>query len=344
MQAQSAVEFLVTYSFMFLILVAVITMIVFLIAMPSTAIPSQCGASGGPSCNFVYMYSNKSASYSLVTISIANSESVPINITGFSVTLNGNTYTGFCTPYFLQQGQQTTCAANTSYVGARSTAQGSYSISAQFCNSGVSSITSGACNYENVIYAGSFITSVAQKRVVVFSVVAAVGPSNTLLTSRPASPSIPSGFSILQNGEWIVNETNGNVIYAFGTSGSSGTALGAPIAQFPQSLSSLSNNAVACSAPYNSILTIASTTLYVSTSSGPTVQVDTDNAMEVYYRQKAPFPAWQNAFAGSAWSNAGGTFGPASMSMNNGVYSLSAEWTNDCGIGLQAMSVNGLPT
>jgi len=344
MRAQSAVEFLTTYSFMFLTLTAVLIIIVFLIAAPSSSIPQQCSAFGGPSCNFVYVYSNKSAYYSLVTVSITNSGNAPINITGFSVALNGNTYNGFCTPYFLQQGQQTTCAANTSFIGARSTAQGSYSISAQFCNSGISSIASGTCNYENVVYGGSFITGVAQKKVVIFSVVAAVGPSNVLLASRPASPTIPSGFSIVQNSEWIVNQTKGNFSYAFGTSGSSGTALGMQIAQFPQSLSSLSNSAVACSAPYNSVLAIASTTLYFHTAANPTVTVDTDNAMEVYYRQKAPFPAWQNVFGGSAWNNAGGTYGPVAISMNNGVYSFSAEWTNDCGKGLQAMSFNVLST
>lgn len=345
MRAQSAIDFLMTYSFMFLVLTTTIIIVVYFISAPSSQIPSQCSSFSGPTCNLVYIYTNRSSLYSIVTVSVSNAQSVPINITGFSVAMNGYTYNGFCNPYYLLQGQGSTCAANASFVPPSAAAQGAYAITAQFCNSATSNVGPTTCNYQKVSYGGAFITSPSTRKVIVFSVAAARGPASVQLTPYASSPGIPSGFAVQQNGDWIANQTNGNVSYAFGTYGYSGNAMGVPIVKFPSSLSTLSSNAVACSAPYNSVLSVASTSVYLPSFTPVTFKVDTDDGMEVYYRYGSIGASWAPVFGSGTWrSQPANVYGPNTIQMAPGVYGFSAEWTNICSAGLQAFIASNMPT
>ena len=59
MRAQSALEFLSTYGFLFTILAVVIVIVAFIAGSATSAIPGQCSSFAGPSCNFVMAYSNQ---------------------------------------------------------------------------------------------------------------------------------------------------------------------------------------------------------------------------------------------------------------------------------------------
>ena len=65
MKAQSSIEFLTTYSFLFLLLGIAVSIILFLSSAPVVSVPSQCTSFAGPTCNFVQLYSNASAAMSL---------------------------------------------------------------------------------------------------------------------------------------------------------------------------------------------------------------------------------------------------------------------------------------
>src|SRR5271157_2438755 len=98
MRAQSAVEFLSTYGFLFAILGITVSVIAFLATSAASTVPGQCSSYAGLACNFVMLYSNTIAGYSLVTLSITNTQSVPINLTSANVTVQGASSVGACAP------------------------------------------------------------------------------------------------------------------------------------------------------------------------------------------------------------------------------------------------------
>ncbi len=359
MRAQSAVEFLSTYGFMFAILGIAIALSAFLATSASSGIPSQCNSYAGPSCNFVSLYSNLPSQYSLVTLSITNTQSVPINITNVSVSVRGAAFPGICAPQLVYPGQEATCVANATIAPSiGSQVQGSYLINAGYCNQGISSISKGGCsvpsqaNYERVSYGGSFTVSALPQQLALFSVAAAVGPANfqgmsynSFIGSSPFSnngPAIPLNFTIVQNGDWVSNVSAGTLVYSFETANNIGAPFyGRNTILFPQSTSLLGVNSIACSGSFNSTLSLASTVVYVTAPGGSSIAVTTDNAIEIFLK---PAPSlsngnwivgnWVSAYQGAAWGV--GSFGPASVPLNaKGLYYLEVLWENTCGPGVQ---------
>jgi hypothetical protein len=347
-RAQTAIEFLLTYSFLFIILGVAVSILIFIATAPVATVPSQCSSFGGLACNFVAIYSNRSAAYSLITLSITNSQSVPINITNVSVMINGVSSQGACTPYFLYPGQDATCVANMTTVQSfGALLQGFYKINARYCNSGISSISKGNCTYEKVAYSGSFSATVLKSRSIIFSVVASISPKSLQQVPFNTIPVLPRNYTIVQNGDWVSNVSSGVIAYSFGTIGYIGnTYLGRNVVAFPQSLSALGNSNVACSPPYNSTLSVASTTLYISSSVTANVAIVTSNAMEVYYKQipVTGSTVWQNVFSGAAWNAHGATqYGPNSITLNKGLYSFEMVWSDVCTSGVQVFRLTGIP-
>ncbi len=359
MRAQSSLEFLTTYSFLFMILGITVSIILFLAGAPALTLPSQCASFSGPQCNFVEMYSNTITGYSLITFSFSNSQSVPINLTSMQTEVKSLTSNGYCTPSYLYPGMTSTCTVEQNSAPSTQTQiQGYYTINALFCNSGQANLSTKNCNYEQVQYSGSFATNPSIDKAVLFSVVASQSPptSNILpfsvLSSNP--PVQPYNYSILQNDDWLANITSNTIAYAFATNGTlQGTSrLGYPLSAYPQVLSSLNNNNVnsnagACvySTPYNSMLSIASTTLYFDTAKTVTFNVVTYGAIEVFYRGAPPTNSWSNVFSGSGWKQQGATqYGPRSVTFQQGLYDFEIFWENPCGKGEQVFSANGLPS
>ena len=359
MRAQSAIEFLSTYGFLFLIVGVTLTMISFLSTSASSEVPTQCSSFGGPACNFVSFFSNSSAGYSLVTLSITNSESIPINITSFAVTAQNTTFAGICAPQFLYPGQQATCMANLTQTPSPGyNLQATYVLNAKYCNLGLSSVSKGYCaipglaNYETVSYGGSFSTTVVQQRTAIFSVAAAVGPKN-FAGSQPglsglqpftsnSGPLVPANYTIAENGAWSDAVSGNSFQYAFSTTNSLGISIyGRNAVSFPASVASaLGANGVACSNSFNSTLSLASTVVYVGANTvTANVVVVADNSMEVFVKSAASSGNWINIFKGSAWGLGAATqFGPNAVALNKGLYYVEVLWANNCGPGVQEFS------
>jgi hypothetical protein len=350
MRSQSSLEFLATYSFLFLILGVVVSVILLLSGAPATSVQSQCSAFAGPTCNLVQIYTNQTAGYTTVTFSLTNSQAVPINVTNTIVTVKSNSYTGACTPNFLYPGEQSTCTTSTGGpISPTTLVQGFYLLNAQFCNSGVANLSSGNCKFEDVQYSGSFASTPSRKRVIIFSVVALQAPSNLQLlpfSKIQVIPTQPNNFTLMQNGAWASNVTNGNIVFAYATNapmlGSS--YYGVKTGQYPSFLSSLQNANVACSSPYNSMLSIASTTLYVSGTATPTVNIEAAGAMEVFYRVAAIGTVWQNVFAGSAWKSQTSTGYTNTISVSKNLYNVQVWWMNPCSNGGQVLQMTNIPS
>jgi hypothetical protein len=354
MRSQSSIEFLTTYSFLFLILGVVISVIMFLSTSTASILPQQCSSFGGPNCNFISMYSSKAGGYSTLTFSITNSQSVPINITSLSTTIKSASSLGSCTPAFLYPGQQATCTTSMSIAYNIGTLiQGFYSLNAQYCNAGIAGLARANCTYETVSYGGAFSVTPFSSRAVVYSVIASQGsktlqllPYNAMKISTGNMLSLqPNNYTVLQNGDWVNSTSSaGAAGYAYATNGLIGqTYVGSKFGPYPSSTSSLSNNNIACSNPYNSMLSIASTTLYMNTASTITVNAVTSGAMEVFYKQAGPGIPWQSVFAGTAWKTQTATQYSGTINVNKAVYNFQVVWSNPCGGGGQLFKLSGLP-
>jgi len=257
---------------------------------------------------------------------------------------------GACTPSLLYPGQQATCVSNVSKSYQTGTfLPGFYTVNAQYCNSGIGAVSSGNCAYEKVVYGGSFSSTTSASRAIVFSVLSAQGPSDLQLLSYNAIknlPMRPNNFTILQSGDWVGNVTGGVTAYALA---SNGAMLGLPYfgyltKLFPQTASSLRNGGVACANPYNSLLSIASTTLYLSSAVTSSVSIEAGGAMEVFYKLAQTGTVWQSTFGGSAWKSQGATaYGPTSITLNKGIYNIEVVWSNPCGAGGQVLKMTNIP-
>ncbi len=351
MRSQSSIEFLSTYTFLFVLIGVVLSVILYITVAPSVSVPSQCAAFSGPTCSFIALYANSSAGYSSATFSIINSQSVPINITNTIVTIKGATGVGACTPSFLYPGQGSSCTTPLSVVlNAGYLVQGFYTLNAQYCNSGVHSISQLNCTYETVSYSGSFASTPLRTRRILFNVVISKGPSFVQLLPFNAIstvPNQPSNYPILQNGFWIGNvSSTGTIGYAFATAGPmlGMSYLGYKAVSFPQSVSSLNNAGVSCLPPFNSLLDIASTTLYISSATNSPVSIETSGAMEVFYKVAQTGTVWQNVFGGAGWSSQPpAQYGPNSILLSKGLYNVEVVWSNPCGSAGQVLTLGSIP-
>ncbi|MDE1824778.1 MAG: hypothetical protein KGH61_00995 [Candidatus Micrarchaeota archaeon] len=344
MKLQSSIEFLLTYSFLFLLVGVIMSFLFFFATAPKAIIPSSCQANGGIQCNTAIDYVNQSGGYSLITISLSNMQSVPINLSGVQVTINtANSIAGGCVPFVLYPGQSATCiAAMTQTPTAQSTVNGFFSVNALYCNSGLLNLANGCIGGTNVQYGGSFSITAIQQKTLVFSVQVGQSPTTQQSPIYPASPlSMPGGYINVQNGE-VTALANG---YGFGTANYINQRhVNLIVGPFPSSVSAL-NAKTACSGIYNTTYSIASTAIYVPAAkpSSPVINAYADNGMEVFYRTSSK--VWSNVLDGSLWSPATGvgTAGPDTITLSTGAVNyLAIDWYNSCGDGVQMLSIHGL--
>ncbi|MEM3202010.1 MAG: hypothetical protein QW774_02705 [Candidatus Micrarchaeaceae archaeon] len=341
-KAQSSIEFLTTYGFLFIILGIVISVLVFTISIPTTVLPSQCVAYSGPSCSALLFYTNISNSYSVITMLISNGQSMPINVSSVTVIIRSTKSVGVCTPNLIQPGQEAVCEipiAGASHPG--SFIQGFYSINATYCSQPISKISAGcSASSSPITYGGSFSATPSTKHQFIFAVTAYKSPINQQLLpfqSQPFLPASYTNYTVMENGDWV---TNGS--YAYGTSSYVGaTYLGMRVVPFPQITQYLNNNYIACSAPYNSSLSIAYTTLYFPSGGSASFAIETDDAMSIYYKS-ATTAVWSNLFS-SAWHGQGATpYGPNTITFSSGLSNFAVMWENICAPGVQVLQSSGL--
>lgn len=346
MRLQSAIEFLSTYSFMFLALGIVLSVLLFFGTSPRAFIPNQCTAFSGPNCVFANYYSNQISSYSIITIGATDSVGVPLNVSNVIVQIGAaNSTTGACTPSTVLPGGLFTCfAIFKTAPGVGTLIQGFYSINARFCNSGLYAVHQSNCtNGDPVSYAGYFAIPPVVTSPFIFSVSSGNLTGAIQLPAYQTTPLVfPAGFNALQNGDWISGKTG----YAFGNSVIYGsTKLGLGVNPYPAILSRLNNQNIACSAPYNSILSIASTMVYVPSGTATvTANAYVSNAIQLYYKTSSNI--WTPLFNSIlSWNSMSGptTLGPNSMLLTQGINYITVIWVDDCGAGAQVLNLTGLP-
>ncbi len=344
MKAQSAIEFLSTYGFLFLMLGITLSIIAFFVFYPKSALPQQCGAFSGPTCVLSSVYSNLTTHYTLVTILMQNTQPVPINMTNITVSIKSTSTKGTCTPFYLVPGQYTTCVIYIPMItNPGALIQGFYSFPAKFCNSALGNINNNTCNFDNVTYSGYFSATATTSKIILFSVQAVQGPTTqSWPTPQPSTPGVLSNWKILQNGDWATTESKGQFVYTWGA-GYSSTMFGYPNIPFPSSVSTLSNGHVACSSPYNSTFSTAYTTLYLPSATTVDIREFADDFIDVYYKTSTSV-SWTKAFSGNQWPVTSYTTPNGVNALLNGPYeNIAVLWANVCGGGEQDINMSQLP-
>ncbi len=336
---QSAVEFLTTYSFALIVIAVAIAMVFAITATTRTEIKSQCVSFGSVSCDFVNYYSPKALKYSLLTLSITNTQESAMQVNSMSITIGPTSYNGICSPDFMLPGQGATCIANiSSSSGPNLARSGFFTINAMFCNLPLSA--GSDCN-EPTTYRGSFYTYTIRTPAPIFSAIAAVGNSSVQLPAYNSVPRLPPSYASVNNGDWVGQQSSTAIAYALGTTSYLGRSyLGVGVAAFPSTLYYLNYNAISCTPGYNTTLSFAYTAIYLNAATAVTFNAYADNAIAVWYKQEGS-GTWNSVYGSTYWTPS--AFGPATntVSLARGMYSIAVEWANTCGQGLQAFNVSG---
>jgi hypothetical protein len=132
-KGQTALEFLTTYAFTFLIIAIVLFLLLLFALIPKTALPVSCSYYSGFSC-IDTAYFNIGYKSQLVVIA-TNMQPGIVNISNFSATIGYIQSTnGFCTPQVTTGGQTVYCVANfTNPLVIGDSYSATYHISANYC-------------------------------------------------------------------------------------------------------------------------------------------------------------------------------------------------------------------
>ncbi|MEM3781818.1 MAG: hypothetical protein QXT43_02570 [Candidatus Micrarchaeaceae archaeon] len=339
MRSQSSIEFLTTYGFMFIIIGVVISVLAFITFSPLVYSPSQCNSYAGLYCSAVQLYSNSTGHFSIVTLSLTNSGSVPVNLSNITVTVRGLSATGTCTPSIALPGQGIICLAQfASFSPAfASYVQGFYKVSADICNSGISSVYNGTCAYQSANFSGSFEAPAEPSLAVPVSVLALQGSRSQQLAPYTGLPYLPN-TSVVQSTYLLLNLSKKALQYAFGTPSYQGDIyLGQKVVPFPFAVNSLNNNNVDCSTPgrFNSTYSIFATTLFLPSVEVLNVSYAVDDRIIVLYKPStssswSPVPnaGWQGSSTGNI------------VHVGPGLYNLEIMWVNVCAPGVQVVKIS----
>ncbi len=341
MKVQSAIEFLSTYGFLFLVLAVVIAALFVLASSASVSVPAQCSGFGGFTCSYSSYYSNITNDYSLATMVLSNSQGVPLNVSNFSITVGSTTINGLCTPTFVYPGADSVCMSVFNSITSPGVfVRGSYLVGSKYCGGGVGALPSGNCTVP-VIYTGAFQAQATSYQTVAFGVDIATGANGIAMPSYSSLKPmyLPANFVIAESGDWDVNGTAGNVLYSFGTANYVGTVyLGSNTLSFPPSTSTL-DSAAACGSSNAPTLSMAYTTVYVPVSEN-LEKIETANAMALYYRTSNTLTAWSSIFGSATWATTGLTAYSSNTVISKGLYSLDSVWYTPCGQDVQALNVS----
>jgi Concanavalin A-like lectin/glucanases superfamily len=167
-KAQSAVEFVSTYAFVFLIIAIILFLLFMFASVPTKILPFQCTAFSGFSCVDV-LYTT--AGNSLLQISLTDTQAGVVSIGSFGAKINNvAAMDGTCTRGAVLPGNTVTCTVSFPFKAvAGGIYTGVFNVSANYCTNGVGNISNTTCQTGNSFtYAGSFTVQVQKPTLPLF--------------------------------------------------------------------------------------------------------------------------------------------------------------------------------
>ena len=218
-RSQSALEFLSTYAFVFLMLAIVISLLFVFASLPRSLLPSQCTFYSGFTCMQAIYTINMTAGHGAELFVVAeDTQPGTVNVSSFSAYLNFHTSNaGSCEPSVATAGQRIYCIANfTATPTLASTYDGTFRMNADYCASGLNTISNESCRANsNFSYTGH-ITVQASK----FNIGRTMLVPLTLTNSQNAA--VPAHFDQMVNfsaSKYLpyVNSNLGNIRFYYGS-------------------------------------------------------------------------------------------------------------------------------
>ncbi len=112
-RGQAAIEYLITYGWAILIIVAALGMLYFYVGVPMSIQPNTCDFVVGVSCsNYNVAMVSGSKSTANVSLMMENPQYYPIKDPVMTVSISGKNYTAACSPAFVNPGATFVCASN----------------------------------------------------------------------------------------------------------------------------------------------------------------------------------------------------------------------------------------
>ncbi len=181
--SQSAMEFLMTYGYVFLIITIVVGLLIAFFSIPKTTLPFSCSFYSGFTCTDAALWSfgNKD---SLVIAAIDNMPGI-VNITGFNAVIDyqKNSGGGYCIPNNgILEGQYIYCIANfTFYSSPQNIFQGTFNITSNYCTGSAQNLSLTHCKASTGLVFGGGIRVQG---------INATSGANTLLELLTLNPSL----------------------------------------------------------------------------------------------------------------------------------------------------------
>lgn len=159
MRSQSALDFLSTYSFMFLIIAIALAILLIYASLPNTVFPLDCNMYNTFQCVDAILTNTTVPGQSQLLVVFADQEPGTMNISSFTPTLNYKAAaSGVCTPSVAQVGQRIYCVAtfDSGAVPGR-IYSGTLKLSANYCANGVGNMSYINCHANSNYSYGGFI-------------------------------------------------------------------------------------------------------------------------------------------------------------------------------------------
>ncbi len=164
LRGQSAMEFLMAYSYLFLIITVAISVLVLYISFPRSTLPTSCSAFSSFSCTDALLI-NTAPGASLV-LALSDGEPGIINVTYANSIINYQKSTsGYCLPSQASDGQTIYCIINFTFTPViQNVYFGTFSVTGNYCAQAADNLSTVSCpQNSNFVYSGSFrIQSVNQ--------------------------------------------------------------------------------------------------------------------------------------------------------------------------------------
>jgi hypothetical protein len=141
-KAQSAMEYLITYGWAFLVITVVISLFAIYIYLPSHLNQNKCTFLNGVNCVDMILQSNASTSSSQIVVALSNKQVFSLQNASFNASINGKNASGSCF-YSLSNtllsanniipGNEFYCVANIPYQSRLATINGNLYVSVSNC-------------------------------------------------------------------------------------------------------------------------------------------------------------------------------------------------------------------
>ncbi|MGC8688106.1 MAG: InlB B-repeat-containing protein [Candidatus Micrarchaeia archaeon] len=201
--AQSAIEFLITYSYAILILTIVISILFVFLTLPKTLFPTECTFYGNLDCIGAMLIQQSNG---IAVLSILATDALPgiINSSSFNVKLGAaQSISGSCTPTFITDGQYTYCIAEiNTIVNNGIIYNGNFNITANYCTD----VKQKCPSSSNYIIAGTIKIIPSTQNILSYPII---------ISAASGGITQPEGIQMLEQGSSITIYAIPNPSYTF---------------------------------------------------------------------------------------------------------------------------------